>query len=413
VKSYGSFFMRDIVGAESVLAGRTETARGVRTPTPYTLVVRFRRPAPDFLSRTTLPFFCAVPPWLPVSAEGIGEIPSAGPYYVEEYRAREAIVIRRNRFYGGEREVQLDGFNVNLRGGTPFELLRSIERGDADWGWMPAGVFYRAPGVDFEAKYGRRYTVRPGLTVRMFLFNTSGPLFRNNLRLRRAINLLFDRRGLVASTYGSVALTPTDHHLPHGVPGFRDANVYPPKGNLDRARKLARGHLRSGKAVLLVQDVALEIEAAQLLKERLAAIGLDVEIKEQPGHVATTGFLADLTRPGTARRADWDIVYVLWTPNIPDPHEYLSLLLEAQLHGDETLTQARSKLASAALGRAARLPPGRARNRAYAEVDAMIARDIAPVAVLNVLNEATFVSERVGCPVLRPGLDLAVVCLRE
>ena len=43
----------------------------------------------------------------------------------------------------------------------------------------------------------------------------------------------------------------------------------------------------------------------------------------------------------------------------------------------------------------------------------MIARDIAPVAPLNVLNEATLVSERVGCIVLRPVLDLAVACLKD
>ena len=43
----------------------------------------------------------------------------------------------------------------------------------------------------------------------------------------------------------------------------------------------------------------------------------------------------------------------------------------------------------------------------------MIARDIAPVALLSVLNEATLVSERVGCMVLRPALDLAVACLKD
>jgi peptide/nickel transport system substrate-binding protein len=413
VQSLGASFMRDIVGADDVLAGRTERARGVRTPNPYTLVVSFKRPAPDFLGRTTLPFFCAVPPWLPASAEGIGKVPSAGPYYVVEYRATEGIVIRRNRFYGGKRKVHLEGFNVNLRGGTPVELLESIERGDADWGWMPAGVFYRVPGLDFEAKYGRRYTVRPGLTVRMFLFNTSRPPFRNNLRLRRAVNFLLDRGALAASTYGSPALTPTDQYIPPGVPGFRDANVYPLRGNLDRARDLARGQLPGTKAVVLVQNVPLEVEGAQRLKEQLRSIGLDVEIRPQSGHAATTAFLAGLTRPGAARQADWDMVYVLWTPNIPDPHEYLSLLLRAHVQGGEAQTRARAKLASAALARAARLPQGRARNLAYAEVDAVIARDIAPGAVMSVLNEATFVSEHVDCQVLRPGLDLAVACLRE
>ena len=403
VKSPGAVFMDDIVGAEAVLAGRRQGARGVR-PRGYTLVVEFKRPAPDFPARTALPFFCAVPPWLPPSGEGIARVPSAGPYYVKEYRAGELISIRRNPYYGGRRTVHLDGFEVNLRGGSPPEMLRSIARGEADWGYTTAGMFL-APGLD-------RPTVRPGLTVRMFAFNTSRPLFRNNPRLRQAINFALNRRALVESSYGPVLSTSTDQHVPPGVPGFRDVNIYPLAGNLDRARELARGHLRHRKAVLRVGSFPPLIEAAQLVKARLAQIGLEIELKPEPGELTSAGF-ARLTRPGAARRADWDIAFVLWFPHVPDAHEYLSLLLKAQLQGDETVTRSRSKLASAALTRAALLPHGRARNAAYARVDAMIARDLAPVAVLSVLNETTVVSERVGCRVLRPALDLAVACLRE
>jgi hypothetical protein len=189
------------------------------------------------------------------------------------------------------------------------------------------------------------------------------------------------------------------------VPGFRDANVYPLAGNLDRARELARGHRRNGKAVLLVSPASPSLELAQLVKKQLAAMGLDIEIKTPPGYI-------DGSRPGAARGGEWDIRYVLWPQAMPDAHEYLRLALEAQLQGGETLTRVRSRLARAALARADRLPPGRARNLAYAKVDAMIARDIAPFAVLSVLKEATLVSERVGCRVLRPALDLAVACLR-
>ena len=78
VNSPGAIFMRDIVGADDVLAGRTKTARGV-AHTRNTLVVRFERPAPNFVARTTFPFFCAVPPWLPPSAEGVGAVPVRRP----------------------------------------------------------------------------------------------------------------------------------------------------------------------------------------------------------------------------------------------------------------------------------------------------------------------------------------------
>jgi ABC-type oligopeptide transport system substrate-binding subunit len=149
------------------------------------------------------------------------------------------------------------------------------------------------------------------------------------------------------------------------------------------------------------------IETAQLVKKQLAQIGLEIEI--EVGTLAVTAdYLAELTR----HEAEWDIAFVLWTPNIPDAHTYLNLLLETQLQGGETVTRVHER-ARAALARAARLPQGRARNLAYAEVDELIARDVAPAAALSVLNEATLVSDRVGCLVLRPALDLAVACLRE
>jgi ABC-type transport system substrate-binding protein len=400
--SPGALFMRDIVGADDVRSGRATTARGVEAR-GNTLVVRLTRPAPDFVARTALPFFCAVPPSLPVSTEGRGTFPSAGPYYVKAYRAAEAVVIRRNRFYGGKRKLHLDGFNVDLRAGNPVDLLRSIGHSEVDWGYIPAGVF-ATPGLDFEAKYElnrSRFHVRPGLTLRLLAFNSARPLFRNNPRLRRAVNFALDRRALVASSYGSVLSTASDQLIPHGMPGFRDVRVYPLRGDLERARDLARSHLRGAKAVLYVEaDFQPAVETAQLVKEQLARIGLEVEIKRQAGGAE---YQAQLTKPGE----EWDIAFAFWPQKLPDAYTHLGLLLKTWLGEGETLTRA-----TAALDRAARLPPGRARDLAYAELDRTIAHDVAPVAVLGVLNEATLVSKRVGCLVLRPALDLAAACLR-
>jgi ABC-type transport system substrate-binding protein len=411
--SPGRIFMRDIVGAADVSAGRARSARGV-VARGTTLTVRFVRPAPDFLARTTLPYFCSVPPGLPASSEGRGAFPAAGPFYVQDYRENERVVIRRNPYYGGSRKTHLDGFDVNLRGGSPTQLLRSIDRNEADWGHMISGIFLD-PTLDLVRKYGinqSRFFVRPGLGIRMLAFNTSRPLFRNNPRLRRAINFALNRQELLATSGGPLVARVTDQHLPHGVPGFRDARIYPATGDLARARELARGHLREGKAVLYTTGTnPLPVLAAQIAAKQLAQIGLEVTIKQIPYHVTSVNYLETLT----ARGATWDIALVLWTPNIPDAHAYLNLLLESQGFGGESLPRLHSRLASAELDRAVNLPQGRARDRAYAAVDASLAREVAPVAPLNVVHEATLVSDRVDtrCIVLRPVLDLAVACLKD
>jgi peptide/nickel transport system substrate-binding protein len=410
VSSPGRIFMQDIVGADDVLSGKTKAARGI-VARGNTLIVRFKRPAPDFLARATLPFFCAVPPELPASSEGMAEFPSAGPYYVQEYRENERVVIRRNSYYGGARDVQLDGFDVDLRGGSPVEMLRSIDRGESDWGHMIAAVFLD-PTLNLLAKYGineSRLYVKPGLILRLLAFNSARPLFRNNPSLRRAVNFALDRYELLATSGGPLVGRVTDQHLPHGLPGFRDAKIYPPSGDIARARKLARGHLRGRKAVLYTTGAnPLPIQTAQLVSRQLAKIGLEVEVELLPDHITSVNYVEKLT----ARGAEWDIALVLWTPNVPDEYAYLNLLVESQLFGGETLTRLRSRLARNAMGRAVRLPQGRARELAYAKVDAMLASDVAPVAPLSILHEATLVSARVGCIVLRPVLDLAVACLK-
>ena len=145
------------------------------------------------------------------------------------------------------------------------------------------------------------------------------------------------------------------------------------------------------------------------MKQQLALIGLEVEVKRIPLHIASAAYLEKLA----TRAEEWDIALVLWTPNIPDPHAYLNQLLETQLLDGETLTHFRSSTASRELRQAARTLQTRARSQAYARLDALLAREHAPLATLNVINEITFVSDRVGCLVLRPVLDLAVACLKD
>ncbi len=407
VLSPGAQYARDIVGADDVLAGRRRTATGI-VARGQTLIVRFTRPAPDFPARTAMPFFCAVPPSLPPSAEGVGAFPSAGPYYVQEYRPGERVVIRRNPYYGGTRRVHLDGFDVDLRAGSPQDMIRRIDRDEADWGHMVAGLFM---GLGLEDRYGinrDEFFVKPGLTLRALAFNASRPLFRNNPKLRQAINFALDRRALLASGGGSLAGRLTDQYLPLGIPGFRDSAIYPLEGpDLARARALARGNTRSGKAVFYTTNVAPAIQAAQLTAQQLALIGLDVEVREIPLHIASAAYLEKLA----ARGEEWDIALLLWTPNIPDPHAYLNQLLDNRLLDGATITRFRSTAASRALRQAARTLQVEQRSQAYARLDALIAREHAPLAALNVVQEVTLVSDRVGCIVLRPVLDLAVACL--
>jgi oligopeptide transport system substrate-binding protein len=403
VRSPGGQFMPDIAGAEEFQAGKAKSIYGV-VARGSRLVIRLTRPVPDFPARTTMPFFCAVPPNLPSDPEGVPAFPAAGPYVVTEYRPGERVALRRNRFYGGNRPNHVDGFDVDLRATSTSQIFDRIERGEFDWGLAVAPEYFD-PARNLAGKYGinrSQFFVKPGLLLNVLTFNVSRPLFANNPRLRRAVNFALDRRVIArVSSTSPLDRTLTDQYLPSSFPGFRDASIYPlERADVARARALAR--TRGGKAVFYVPDFPPPLASAQAVKRQLAAIGVTVEIESVP---PGSGFLSRLADNG------WDLTISLWLPDYRDPHAYINLLLDGRYARGTNLGHFDSPRYNRLMWQAGGLQ-GAARYRRYGALDVQLARDAAPLAALAIFNEATLVSKRVGCIVLRPTLDLTAVCLK-
>jgi ABC-type oligopeptide transport system substrate-binding subunit len=401
LRSLGARYMEDIVGARAVQEGRATHARGV-VARGYRLVIRLQRPLGDFPARTSMPFFCAVPPNLPADPEGRGVFPGSGPYHVTEYRSGQRVTIRRNRYYGGTRPHHVAGFSADLTGSSPQDVLNRIEDGRADWGIIPPPLYF-APDRDLVRKYGinkRQFFVRPGFTLRAFMLNTSRPLFRGNVVLRKAVNYAIDRRSF--STIPGARLT--DQVLPPQLPGFRDAKIYRLRGpNLRKAQALARGHLRSGKATLYVSDLPLTIGLGQIAKRNLAQIGLDVTVVP----ISQPRYDAQLRTPGEP----FDLAFFV-TPSVDfyDPYAFLNLYFDSRFIGRANVANLRSPTFDRRLRAASRLR-GSERLRTYGRLDGDLMRQSAPVVPLTYLSEPTLVSKRVRCAQLRPTLDLMTACL--
>jgi ABC-type oligopeptide transport system substrate-binding subunit len=144
-------YARDIVGAEAVLQGKRATPAGV-VISGNRLVIRLKRSVPDVPARTTMPFFCAVPPTLPSDPEGIASFPGSGPYYVAEYVRGQRIRLERNRFYGGRRPHHVDRFDITLDAQFGVSLDK-VESGNADWGFAPPPLHFD-PARGLVRKYG-------------------------------------------------------------------------------------------------------------------------------------------------------------------------------------------------------------------------------------------------------------------
>lgn len=394
-----------VVGAQDVLDGKTTHPSGV-TATRTTITFRLTRPDGAFL--VNLASLCAVPLGLPVDPEGVGApLPSAGPYYASQYVRGRRIVLERNRFYRGPRPHHVARFEVDLQASVE-EIIDRVRSGTADWGQLPT-TRLAAVAPELVRRYGinkSQFFVRRGLFLRLFVLNTSSPLFRNNAPLRLAVNFAVERKALVEQR-GPYAGTPIDHYLSPDFPGYRNVRIYPlVHPNLARARALARGHTRSGKAVVYIgNNSPIALAQAQILQRDLKRIGLELTIEQFPGPI--------LFDKLATRGEPFDLGLVGWLGS-PDP-AILDDLFNGKWIGKEgnnNWSYFNSARFNRMLNAAARLT-GTARRRAFGRIDLELARDAAPAIAYGYDKALTLVSARTGCVVLNPTLDLEAVCLKS
>ena len=300
-----------------------------RTTGSHTLVITLKRVAPDFIPRISMPFFSAVPASFPLDTEvDKGPMISAGPYVLQEWNKKtSALMVRNPRWNNAKEPWKSLGFANNVDrvtwGGIGGDLAThrlQCERNEADICGFPT-----TQAKELADKYGvnkGRFMVDQDLLVWRVDMNNEQPLFRNNPGLRKAVLHALDRRFMTAQ-HGYLAGKRTDQFLPYGMGGFREANIYSLKGpNYTRAKALAQGNLRGGKAVFYAFNRAQGPPVAQSVQFNLKQIGLDVEIKlfdrvVQNTKAATRGEAFDLTHEG-------------WHADYPDPSNFINVLLDGR-----------------------------------------------------------------------------------
>jgi len=403
----------DIVGARAVRSGEAATARGI-TARSNTLTIQLKRRVGDFTARMALPASCPAPPGLPINPEGVSDLPGSGPYYVAKYVRGQKVIIRKNPEYDGGRSRHVKEYVITIDE-SPKEIISKIEQNAIDW--SPEYVIPPLQG-ELAGKYGvtrsysdagsSRFFVHPSAVMFYLFFNTSRRPFKNNVKLRQAVNLAIDRTALARvggrRYYGS----PTDQYLPRSFSGFSNARVYPGP-NLRKAVSLA-GRAQNSKVNLYCLDLADFVERAQMIKKSLKRIGLDVTITPFP--TSNDEFIKRISTRGEP----FDMVLSGWSYDWFDPAQFLDPLFNGRhirATGNTNFSYFDSPKFNRRLDRAARLT-GTARYQAYRMVDMALAKDAAPAAALWNRNNITFVSNRVGCKHFNAeGLDIGAVCLRR
>jgi peptide/nickel transport system substrate-binding protein len=375
------------------------------------LRIELTKPSGDLTTRLALPFACPVPPGFPVDPAGVDLTGvGSGPYYIARYVPDSVIVLKRSRYYRGSRPHHVDRVVVRI-GGDIDDDIKAVEDGRADV-LLFAIASERRTGLAQRYRVNKRQLFRiRGRYTGALVLNTSGALFTNNAALRRAVNFALDRPEIVRTIpSGSLSRTPTDQVMPSEVPGWRDYRLYPVTGaDLGRARKLARGNLRGGKAILWTIAGPRFPPQAQVVVSNLRAIGLDVEVKVMSADVMN----ARAGIPG----APYDMILAEFPLDYPDPANALVRLLGGQNarkpSGNDNFAYLDEPAYNRQMAAADRLT-GRARFRAFSRLDAEIMRNQAPWAPLYEDSVWLLVSKRVACLRLQPEVieDYAAMCLR-
>jgi peptide/nickel transport system substrate-binding protein len=406
MNSPGATFLRDIAGAEAVEAGRAVKAPGIEVLEPYKLRIRLRRPAPDFLSRLTLPYFCALPLSTPINPQGIGApVAAAGPYYVASWDRGRTAVLKRNPFYRGPRPHHVDEIAYTFGLSLESQRLR-VEKGESDLGQFPPSA-----AQQLAAKYGvnkGRFFVKHQFTLWFLALNREGHLFKNNDRLARAVNFAIDRPALERQ-HGAFAGTRTDQIVPIGLSAFKDSSLYPvTRPDYKKASALAKAHLRDGKAKLWTFNISFGPTVAQVVAFDLKKIGIETEV---------TAFDPTVLRAKAGRRgANYDIMVAGWSADYPDPFNFVNRLLSGSSiknANNVNFSYFNEPRWNRRMAEAAKLS-GPARDLGYALLDHDLMAKAAPIAPYITSNARIFVSARVGCFTYQSvyGTDLAALCLR-
>ena len=192
--------------------------------------------------------------------------------------------------------------------------------------------------------------------------------------------------------------------------GFKEQDIYSLKGpNYAKAKTLAQGNTRSGKAVFYAFNRAQGPPVAQSVQFNLKQIGIDVEIKLYDRVVQNT--------KAATRGEPFDITHEGWHADYPDPSNFINVLLDGRKIQAENNVNSSYFTGNGVANYnqkldAAFAAAGSKRLDLYAALDRDIMANGAPTATYISATTRRFFSADVGCYVSNSqvGTVLTTIC---
>jgi peptide/nickel transport system substrate-binding protein len=241
-------YARLISGADDFAAGRARSISGLRAQGAHTLHITLDRPATDFPSILTLPFFSPVPKEF-ASEHRLGRdygqhLVASGPYRLQRYLPGRRIELVRNENWDPRtdplRSAWVDKVSVDI-GRSETEIQQAIEEEQADLNLdavpPPVGDLQR---LFADPTLSRRLAVETtGCVHYLTMQMDAGPT--RELAVRQAVNYAIDRQAVVLAIGGAYAGAPATTVLSPTLAGHSAFDLYPSqdaRGDPDKAKEL-------------------------------------------------------------------------------------------------------------------------------------------------------------------------------
>jgi len=279
-------YSRLIRGAGDFAAGRATTISGLQAPDPHTLRITLDRPASDFPSILTLPFFSPVPEdhakQYRLGRDYGQHLIASGPYRLGRYRPGRTIELVRNESWDPRtdplRRAWVDKVSVTI-GRSEGEIQQDIEDGTADLNLdavpPPVAELQR---LSNDPTLSRQFSIQTtGCVHYLTMQMDAGPT--RSLAVRQAVNYAIDRQAVVLALGGTYAGEPASTVLSPTLVGYGAFDLYPSQddaGDPDRARQLLAGAgYPSGVALTYVGQSSPKWKALyEALRTSLARAGI-------------------------------------------------------------------------------------------------------------------------------------------
>jgi len=250
-----------------------------------------------------------------------GKEAGCGPYMLESYKPDEEIVFKKfDDYYKGWKKPYLERIVVKIvKESTVQEQM--IESGVADWG-------NRIPvesSKTFADKECCERPVGPSFMNYAIHLNTQKFPF-DNKKIRQAASYAVPYQSMIEVALGGLG-TQAVGPVPSGQFGH-DKSIYQYKTDYEKAKKImAKAGYPNGIKDKIIftyaSENAVEKTIAPLLKEGLAKIGINVEIRPM---IWTAQW--DLMKGGAEKAQH--MAALLWWPSFSDPYETLYSLWHAE-----------------------------------------------------------------------------------